>query len=127
MRKRKNEKIAKCELQWKALKKLYKEFISKKCTKKVPKEFDEKEVNILVRERDEIMDRLEEIEDDTEDHDTLHTRTWRTRRARSLAHRHHEAQVRQEVIMRFLFFASCFGGFFFITKTVSGSCWALEG
>ena len=70
--KRKKEKIAKCELQLTAMKKLCRELTSKKCTKKVPKAFTEKEVNILVRERDEIMDRLEKIEDDTEDRDTLY-------------------------------------------------------
>ena len=70
--KRKNEKIAKCELQLKAMKKMYRELTSKNCTKKVPKEFDDKEVHIMVRERDKLMDRLEEIEDDTEGRDTLY-------------------------------------------------------
>ena len=60
------------ELQLKAMKKMYRELTSKKCTKKVPKEFDDKEVHIMVRERDKLMDRLEEIEDDTEGRDTLY-------------------------------------------------------
>ena len=69
---KKNDRVAKSETQLKAMKQLYKELTSKKCKKKVPKEFSDKEVNIMARERDEIMDRLEEIEDDTEDREILY-------------------------------------------------------
>lgn len=62
----KSERVAKCKRQLAKMIDLY-----ENNKRAVPTTITDKEIDIMAKERDEIMERMEEIEDDTDDYDAL--------------------------------------------------------